>query len=387
MQVDQQDMIAEWERQSVLELYREYKQILWQQGLNLRPAHIELNDSLTHWGQWHSQTRTIRISKKLILKYSWFHVIGVLKHEMAHQLVEESNWHSSEQTIHGESFMRACQRLGVPDAFARSSVNLQQTELSWQEEQGQPEEERMLDKVRKLLALATSTNEHEAVLAMNRVREIYAKYNLEKISGPKKNQFVHLIIEKKSKRLSIYDRHIISILVGHFFVQVITGTVYKSNLGRRTSCIEIIGARESVLMAEYVYHFLYQQLEHLVTVSVKNQQLENSHFAKKSYKLGLLTGFADKLVEMENFENRSSDQEVQNVIGKALLVFKKDPALKNYIKQIYPKLTTTYSGNSQIEDSAFNAGKTDGRKINLRKSMTSNSKNAIKLLRAYPKSL
>src|SRR5678815_4357890 len=44
---------------------------------------IALSDSTTHLGRWNSATRTIEISRRLILTRPWLEVTSVLEHEMA----------------------------------------------------------------------------------------------------------------------------------------------------------------------------------------------------------------------------------------------------------------------------------------------------------------
>lgn len=361
---------AEWERRALLELYSEYASILREHKISLQPAALELYDSESHWGQWDSETRTIRLSRKLLKNYPWFQVLGVLKHEMAHQLVEELEGQKfTNEKMHGESFKKACKRLGVPYEFSKASLNLQINSLDWRESKADEATERMLEKVRKLLALASSSNEHEALAAMARVRELYARYNLEQVQSQERSEFYHLTITRKSKRLETYEKKIIGILVGHFFVQVIAGQTYDAAIGDRYRSIEIIGSRESVLMAEYVYHFLLQQSEMLV----KNAG-PLSRVSKKSYRLGVLTGFAQKLSMQEETQNS------QSTLGRALMVLNSDKKRDRYISEVYPRLRTLTSARQRIDRSAYSQGQVEGRKINLNKPITSSNGFMGKLL-------
>lgn len=359
-----QNFVNDWERLVLLELYTEYASILRERRLQLQPAALELYDSETHWGQWISETRTIRLSRKLIKTYSWFQVIGVLKHEMAHQLVEELEGQKvTDDKIHGESFKEACKKLGIPDEFSKASINLQAHNLDWREKKSDETTERMLEKVRKLLALATSSNEHEALAAMNRVRELYARHNIEQWESQKAPEFYHLVITRNSKRLETYEKKTIGILVGHFFVQVIAGQIFQASTGDRYRSIELIGNRESVLMAEYVYHFLIQQSEALV----KNAG-PLSRVSKKSYRLGVLNGFAQKLAAQEVAVETQDSQ-----LSKALVVLQNDKKRDRYISQVYPRLRTLTSARQRLDRSAYSQGQAEGRKINLNKPISTSN--------------
>jgi hypothetical protein len=380
-------MHPEWERHALRELYKDYEYTLRERKIKLRSAAIELFDSETYWGKWDPQVRTIFIARKLLTKFSWFHVLGVLRHEMAHQLVDESR--SSFQTRpHGEEFREACQRLGIPTEFSRASVNLQECDLDWRTEKRDDEAERMLEKVRKLLALANSTNEHEALLAMNRVREIYAKYNLEHATASESNAFVHIIISSGKKRVEAHERMVQSILVSHFFVQVITGETYDAPSGEHVRYAEIIGTRENALMAEYVYHFLLRQSETLIEQVVASTGKKLSRVERKSYRLGILAGFADKLGRSEGKANaksstRGNPPESQNetVISKAIVAFRKDTRLDSYLAGVYPRLRTTRQASQTVEIDAYSAGRALGEQITLHKPMTSSAGNLGRLLK------
>src|SRR5262245_32297720 len=106
------DFISDWERCAVLELNAEYKRLLCERHLDLAPATIELTDSTSFWGRWDPELRTIFVSRTLILNHSWFHVIGILRHEAAHQVVDElfsplTNFLNHNQRIHNDTFRKA----------------------------------------------------------------------------------------------------------------------------------------------------------------------------------------------------------------------------------------------------------------------------------------
>jgi hypothetical protein len=300
--------------------------------------------------------------------------LGVLKHEIAHQLIEETYPFGHEETPHGKLFEWACKKVGVPQEFSGASSHLQTSNPDWRERKSDDTSERLLDKVRKLLALATSSNEHESLSAMNKVRELYAKHNLDQktLSTPR---FAHVLIELGKKRIEITRKKIVGILVGHFFVQIISSSQYDAKTGERHKVIEIIGTRENVLMAEYVYHFLLQQTDFLVREMAKNSSHKLTRVTRKSFTLGILQGFTNKLREAE--KNEPSQP---NVIGNALVKFRNDPALENYMAEVYPRTVSRTSSAQYIDDSAYDAGISVGKAITLSKALASSSANQGRLL-------
>lgn len=354
---------VEWERTVLLELNLEYKRICRDRRLALKPVSIRLFDSLSLWGQFDALARTISVSRKLVQNHSWQDVLGVFKHEMAHQLVFESNPFEHEQKPHGELFQKACQKLGVPSQYSKARVGFQDSPLDWKDEQSELLENRMLDKVKKLLALAQSANEHEAGAAMKKVQELYAQYNLDRAQLSDRNQYVHLIIAEGKKRKNAWEHRIISLLIEHFFVEIIILQNFNAKTGERDQAFEIIGTRENVLMAEYVYYFLQNQIELLLQKSNANTRTQ-----KSSFRLGILEGFSDKLKAPKS----EAPQDV--VIKKALVKFKNDPFMGTYLKEIYPRLTFRKNSSRMIDTNAFYAGQSEGRKLILHKPIESSKK-------------
>ncbi len=373
-----------WERAVVLELNREHKSICRVHRVNLRPIAITLFDSESLWGQFDHLTRTISISRKLITDFPWHCVIGVFRHEMAHQYVAENDPSKFlANKPHDQLFKEACRRLGVPEQFAKAGLNLQNTTLDWRDEPRNEATEKILDKVKKLLALANSTNEHEALLAMARVRELYAKYNLEHMETLARETFVHLVITHRKKRMESWEQRIISILTEHFFVKVLTFQQFEPKTGQRVHALEVIGTKENVLMAEYVYHFLLRHTEFLVRqVLAGGSTLARSE--RRSYRLGLLDGFSRKLKSAEKSEPNGNQSGVKTnaltVIGQALSRFRDDPRLDDYLSEVYPRLGSRRKSSVQVDYQAFAAGREAGKSITLHKPISSQPTNQGKLL-------
>ena len=154
-------------------LVRELRATWWQMNeaffrSGLRPPTIELVPTRHTLGRWTPATRTIEMSRPLVLERPWAAVVEVLKHEMAHQYVHETLGETS-QTPHGRAFQEACARLGVdgrasgmPDAVA-----------------GSDGDEKIVERIARLLALAESPNQHEAEAAMAAAQRLMLKHNLE----------------------------------------------------------------------------------------------------------------------------------------------------------------------------------------------------------------
>lgn len=379
------------ESQVIAELYQDQESICWAHHLSLRPALIRLMDSETHWGKWDPITRTIWVARKLVASYSWFHVVSILRHEMAHQWVDEMapfHGYVPAGAPHGELFQRACRMLGVPAEFSQASSDLQSISPDWRERPRDAETDRLMDKVRKLLALGTSSNEHEALLAMNKVRELHARYNLSQSRvAPRTDRHAHRVIEVGKRRMEAHHNKIAGILVGHFFVRVIHHRDFNVHAGERRPTLEIIGTRENVLMAEYVYHFLIRETEVLLDGIVQSRGGKLSRVERKSARLGILQGFSDKLQAAERERPpsvpgmaSSSRGTSLSVIGQAIQEAGRDDALDHYISGVYPRLGTRSGSRSLIDERSFSAGRQAGKGITLHRPVTDSDGNRGRLL-------
>ncbi|HUR26731.1 MAG TPA: DUF2786 domain-containing protein, partial [Planctomycetota bacterium] len=134
----------------------------------LKPAVLVLGETRRRLGQWSRATRRLELSRELVLERPWLEVVSVLEHEMAHQYVEEILGVTTEPA-HGPTFQRVCAERGIDGRAAGAPIP------SADDVEG----ERALEKIRKLLALAGSANEHEAEIAMRRAHELMLRHNIE----------------------------------------------------------------------------------------------------------------------------------------------------------------------------------------------------------------
>jgi hypothetical protein len=350
---------ALWVRQ----LYREYDHLVFRYRLKLKPPVIQVTDLASRLGQWDGLLRVLTISRRLIETHPWDLVLEILKHEMAHQMVDECLGGGGG---HGPRFKLACERLGVAPWAASATGELPSEIPKWRDRSLSEEEERLLRRVEKLLALAASTNEHEAALAMQRVREIYDKYNLEQVRSARQATLVYSVITRKKQRMSRPEALIFSILAEHYFVRVVHGTTFEARDGREYAMAELLGTRENVLMAEYVYGFLWAQI-HLLWDNFQ-ARTKASGRKKSSYLIGVLIGFRDKLrrsqTELEQTAGRPSSRELTALVAVA------DREVEQFVKTRHPRLSTTGRTTLRGDEALFRAGRAEGEKLTLHRAVT-----------------
>lgn len=357
----------EMERLWVVQLYKEHAEIAWYHRIAFKPTVIQIVDLSSAWGKWDPFLRTISLSKRLILEHSWDVVLEILKHEMAHQFVTDCMGLVNE-TAHGISFKVACERVGVAPWAARATGEIPEVIPTLRERVLSRDDERLLDRVSKLLSLAQSTNEHEALLAMERVRELYAKHNFAKLRQSDSAEAMDsMFVTKNKKKTETTEIKILSILSSHFRVRVIHTHLYDSRSCTRFKAAEIMGRRENILMAEFVYHFLAQQCESLWVAHKKATKCPGGK--RRSYQLGILTGFDDKLVQTQKLDEVASSALGMKSHEVAALMKIDKSEIDSFVEMRYPRISNKAWGRGSVDRDSFESGQTAGRSLNLNKPM------------------
>jgi len=351
----------ELRRAWVSQLYQEHEHICWSYKVDLEKPLIEISESTRNWGSWDPDIRTIKLSSLLIEEHSWDIVIQVLKHEIAHQVVSDI---FGSDDGHGPLFRRACEKLGIPEVFCRAGGDIPRQLRDFRREEGISENARILEKVRKLLSLAQSNNEHEAFLAMKKANQLIKKHNLQRIEQNGDATYVHAIIGHKKKRVENYQRSICLILQRYFFVEVVYSYLYDAHDGETYKTIELLGTVENVLMAEYVYYFLLNQLEILwKDHRSKNGRIDNRK--KRSYWLGVLKGFSNRLAGLEKDRKHPDRPEDPDYRTTSALVCAQDIMLSQYMGMRFPRLQKIWPQSTSLDYGIYRDGLRDGARLTI----------------------
>ena len=355
----------ERQRRWTQQLYKEHQDIAWFYRLKMGPVIIKISDFKSAWGQWDSFYRTITISQHLIENHSWDVVVEILKHEMAHQYVSES-YPNVDETAHGESFKKACQLLSVAPWAARASADLPEKIPGIRERMISADDQRLLDKVEKLLSLAQSTNEHEAFLAMQKSREICLKHNLDKVACKSPDDSMDsMFLTQKKKRTDPIDAKILSILNDHFAVRVIHTSLFDAELCEKFQAAEILGRRQNLLMADHVYHFLRQQCSSLWEAYRSKKRISGT--SRRSYQLGILAGFDQKLSSSPIAVPKLLNLDPSSSLETTALQKIETSRLDEFVRNRYPRLSKKSWGGGHIDRGIFNQGQVEGRRLNVHK--------------------
>lgn len=350
---------AELEAALLRALAHEWKHLNWSQFREtLTAPTFELLESGSDLGRWVHGTRTLQIARRLVLDHPWGTVIEVLKHEMAHQYVcEFLGARVSDETAHGPSFRKVCEQLGI-DSAARGLPTKAPSD----------DQQRVLDRVSKLLALAESPNLNEARAAMAAAQKLLLKHNLEARGRTHARGYAYRHVGSRASRHAEHEKMLATLLGKHFFVEAIWIPIYLPLLGKRVTVLELIGTPENLEIAEYVHNYLMQTGERLWRDHRRAEAIDSDR-DRRTYLSGVMSGFSKKLAE-QSVQHRTEG-----------LVWVRDADLDAFMGKRHPRVRTfSYGGGRKRE--AFAHGRAAGEKIILHRGVTSGPVARGRLLKA-----
>ena len=333
---------TQWNRQLYLWWHSYNQEYL---SMALRKPLIRIGESEQQLGSWNERRRELTISQCHIMRDPWPSVMDTLRHEMAHQYVDEVLKPAPERP-HGPAFQAACRRL-------RCLPRLEGT----LKESSQPEEERILRVLKKVLSLAGSPNEHEAQAAVQKARYLLTKYSINLVKLDRERHFSSRCLGQVKRRRMSYELWLASILNEFFFVEVLWAESYDALRGRSGSVLEIYGTPPNLEMAEYVYHYLLGLLDHLWE-AYKTRNGIRLNRERQRYLAGVLEGFYRKLLEQGTTLERTH-----------ALVWKGDPRLHRFYRYLNPRVQKRcWGGPSRTR--AYEDGRREGQRVAIRRPIT-----------------
>jgi hypothetical protein len=309
----------------------------------LRQPALQLHEGERVLGHWQRQTRTLSMGRVWITIAPWGQVIEVLKHEMAHQFVSEVLG-EHEQSPHGEAFRSVCERFqidpkasGLPDPRPAS-------------------EPKSVQRIRKLLALSTSPNEHEARAALSQAHRLMTQNEAAWDDRDRPKHFDFRQLGAKKGRFDPWEKCLAGLLGQHFFVHPIWVPVYDVLRGKTVRVLEINGRPEALEVAVYAHTFLVRTAETLWRAHRQRHGLTGNK-TRRTFLLGVMLGFSQQL----------EDEAVQ--CAERGLVPAVDAELGSWFRKRH-RFIRSRRGASIRSGSALHQGRQAGGKIKLRQALS-----------------
>ena len=235
---------------------------------------------------------------------------------------------------------------------------------------------KIMDRIKKLLALSTSSNANEAAVAASKAAQMMAEYELEEAdlrieSGEANQDPIDNTLWNgiDGKRTSTWRNSILMGLIKAFhchgwYTYEITGEFPNRVKNNR---FRVVGRRANVQTANYMYLYLEKEIKGLsekawvefATFSPLEAKLVHGKHWKNSFLLGASNEIYRRLVEQVNAEKEELE-------SKAMVLVRQDQKeVDLYFNNIKPRLHNMPQASSRINRGAHDQGKEAGSKVNL----------------------
>lgn len=218
----------------------------------------------------------------------------------------------------------------------------------------------VIEKIRKLLALSNSSNEHEAALAASHAQRLLAEHNLAMadLNTTQKPEKAEKIETAAAKKLPKWLRHLTAGVSNAFDCQAIH---HPAN-GKLT----FIGVGADAQIAAYTFSYLDRSIRKLCSVYMKQHAASTvigSHreLMRQSYYLGAVSTINRMLETQKN---------ITPVTAGALVPIK-EGLIKQAMSEI-GNIRTMHSRRSYINSGAYAQGQTDGKQLGIRPGVEGN---------------
>jgi len=336
----------------------------------MRKPLFSLGDMKNRLGHWSREKREICLGRNLVVNHPWDAVCEVLLHEMAHQFADEVLGANNEPP-HGPKFQRACHLLRANPNASEKYEPLH--DRIFRESSGS--EDRIMLRIKKLMALAQSKNQHEAEAAMAKAHELIAKYNVDLLAHEEDRYFVSVFVGKPALRHFREEYALACLLTDFYFVFGIWMPAYVVDKGKMGSVLEISGTIQNIKIAHYVYDFVRQSINSQWDEYNKDNGL--NRYRKTDFAMGIIQGFGSKLKSQSEKKRKVKDTcPLMPRSGRRehALIKIEDPLLKKYVGYKYPR-TLNVSGKALSHDhNVVKDGVSVGKKLVISKGITERGK-------------
>jgi hypothetical protein len=223
---------------------------------------------------------------------------------------------------------------------------------------------KVIDKIRKLLAMATSPNPEEAASFLNKAKVLMQQYNISEMDV---KESVSDIIEIDFTLLASSEDYMIKFsywLSKAFSVKAI---MVKRNVGvdkiEFQNNIRFIGTQSNVAVSTFVFAYISDMLETKATAYLKSKKTKSKK-VKKEFCIGFIEAISIKLKAIEEAElAQMTPTEVEQ---STALVVLHNALIERYMNDQYgDKLHDGNDKTEKVDANNFNKGFEKGEKVGI----------------------
>jgi len=230
-------------------------------------------------------------------------------------------------------------------------------------------DQKIIEKLQKLLALSGSDNEHEADMAMRKAEELMREHNLSVAdvalngSGAHVNSADVVGLTKSSQKWEMF--------LGTSIAKTFNGAAIRCRSAQGWKFTFVAGRTDLELIVD-LYERLRRTIRRMSDAYVSSSAhpgLVAPRTLHNSYRLGMIPIISKRLKQLqENTAPKDDTRNTYGMTGRELMIVK-DRAVEQRVNKLFPRVKTTHAKASSVEGSAYRQGQNDGRNVSLHRSV------------------
>jgi hypothetical protein len=236
------------------------------------------------------------------------------------------------------------------------------------------QQEKIIDKVKKLLALATSANENEAALAANKAQALLAEHNLS-IADVEQKSSKHADIVADDNPLEgkpmLWKRQLGAAISRLYFCTYFYQTVYKHPVGGARVKVDrhsFVGTRDNALVAKMMFEYLTDTVLRLSKAAALTQPKHERGRYRRSFRSGATARLSQRLHERylaAKAGKVKSEYTGTTLPALANLYDETERRLQEWMKQQFSSVRLSRSKGRVSHRGGWEAGQAAGERIGL----------------------
>jgi hypothetical protein len=226
------------------------------------------------------------------------------------------------------------------------------------------ERDEIIEKIKKLLRLAESPNEHEALRAASKARELLSAYNI---------SLADLSLDDLSNRLGITEIETEDIIKFEEWNKALAFHVakifdcYVIGRGEEMGQFIFLGSVSDAEVAAYTFEFLRRKVDDMAITAARTRREELQGIDEETYRQTYLIGAVQRLredlvVKTLVFKRREKNE------CTAVVLHKKEN-LDNYLKSKYPDIEASESSIYEMDRESFYRGYAQAKGIQINEAL------------------
>ena len=232
-------------------------------------------------------------------------------------------------------------------------------------------DQKIIEKLQKLLALAASDNEHEAGLAMSKAEALMREHNLSVADVALNGSGAYVQSEEVAGLTKAVQKW--EAQLGSQIAWAFNGKAIRCTSPENGWYLTIVAGRTDLAIIVDLFERLRDTVKRMSKQYVSRNYFPGSRIKKQyflnSYRFGMVQTIQNRLVKLkDNTAPNDTTKNAYGLTGKELMVVK-DKAVDQRVSQLFPNTRTVRSGPIRVVPSAYQQGQADGHNVSLHRSI------------------